>query len=173
MKDADSWRIWRLLLALFVLVQLECVASKVTWELVQPLASSSAQAPGTLDTAAITTAAKLLSHEAPWPASTVEVSSIWLASHASVAVRMHLAVRHTHSARCTHGRNRTSDRLCDGSHSSRNHCRLPFRSAQGMTRDYGCAAYTTSRCGEACCTCTQKVRCLIMHRIQLVVAGCV
>jgi hypothetical protein len=95
MQDAKSWRTWRLLVAMFVLVELERAASKVTWELVQPLAPSFAQAPATSETAAITTAPKPHSNGSPWPVSTVEVSSIWLAAHASVALRMHLAVRHT------------------------------------------------------------------------------
>ena len=89
MQDAKSCRTWRLLVALFVLVELDRATSKVIWELVQPLAPSFDQAPATSDTAAATTAAQLHSHGSPWPVSTVEVvNSIWHASHASIALRM-------------------------------------------------------------------------------------
>ena len=95
----------------------------------------------------------------------------FVASHASNYFRMHLTVRHTintlHSHRITHC---TSYRHCEDARAHANYALS--RSAQVITHDYGCAACTTSRYGEANCTCTQKVRCLECASFA-VAAGCV
>ena len=73
MQDAKSWRSWRLLIALFVLVELERATTRVIWDRVQPPALSPVAAPAASETAAIDTASDLHGRGSPWPVSTVEV----------------------------------------------------------------------------------------------------
>lgn len=75
MQDAKSWRNWRLLIALFVLVELERATTRVIWDLVQPPAPSPVAAPAASETAATDNAAELHGHGSPWPVSAVEVTS--------------------------------------------------------------------------------------------------
>ena len=74
MQDAKSWRTWRLLIAVFVLVELERAATRVIWDLVQPPAPSPAQAPAASEAPATDDTATLQSRGLTWPVSTVEVN---------------------------------------------------------------------------------------------------
>jgi hypothetical protein len=151
MQDAKSWRSWRLLIALFVLVQLERATTRVIWDVVQSPATSPVAAPVDSETADTDTAADPHGRGSPWPVSTVEVISE-ITCLACSDLRMHLPGR---PALACHAA--TLHKLHRKADTSAVHGSLIVCSALAMMCDDVYAACSTSRCGEASCTCTQKV----------------